>query len=178
MTTTPAIEIPRLPNERNERYEARVLYLTMGADRSLDAVRRKVGKSKELIERWSTQNGWVALARAYDDALAQRAVAAHQAEYLAALEKHRKSVLKDADDLTTMLNAYQAQTVRAITGRRVVEAGTGDVYYIPEIEITGAAIPAIVRGRIAVADLRAHALDIPRLQAALAPTEDADGEHH
>jgi hypothetical protein len=59
VTTNPTITLPRLDREHPARYEARTLYVTMGPDRSLEAVRQKLGKSKALMERWSTQDNWV-----------------------------------------------------------------------------------------------------------------------
>ena len=57
----------RQSNESAKAYEAARTYFEMGASRSLEVVRRKLGKSKEICERWSSKYDWVARARAYDD---------------------------------------------------------------------------------------------------------------
>lgn len=167
MTTTPAtIEIPRLPGERAERHEARVLYLTMGADRSLRDIAQKLNKSLTIVGRWSAEDGWAEQARTYDSMSAQVAVARHRAEYDAALEAHRKKVLEKTASLSRILDGLEAQVVRAITGQ-VVEGKDGKTYYIPKMQIDAAVLGHLIKGRLTVADMEAHALDIPSLRAAL-----------
>jgi hypothetical protein len=46
------------PKETDKAFAAFSLYLSMGAERSLDAVGRKLGKSKVLMERWSSRWQW------------------------------------------------------------------------------------------------------------------------
>jgi sulfite reductase beta subunit-like hemoprotein len=163
---TATIEIPRLPGERAERHEARVLYLTMGADRSQEAVSEKLGKSRQLIGRWSAEDGWAEQARNYDSVSAQVAVARHRAEYDKALEEHRRKVLEKTASLTKILDGLEAQVARALTGQ-VIEGADGKTYYIPKMPIEVSAVAALMRGRLTVADMEAHALDIPGLRAAL-----------
>jgi hypothetical protein len=163
---TATIEIPRLPGERAERHEARVLYLTMGADRSQEAVSEKLGKSRQLIGRWSAEDGWAEQARNYDSVSAQVAVARHRAEYDMALEAHRAKVLEKTERLTKILDALEGQIARAITGA-VIEGADGKTYYIPKMDIEISAINTLRQGRLTVADMEAHALDIPGLRAAL-----------
>lgn len=160
------ITIPRFPGERAERHEARVLYLTMGAGRSLDAVGKKLGKSGALIERWSAADGWAEQARSYDSTMTTLAVQKHRAEYDAALEAHRKKVLEKTASLSRILDGLEAQVVRAITGQ-VVEGKDGKTYYIPKMPIDAAVLGHLIKGRLTVADMEAHALDIPSLRAAL-----------
>lgn len=147
MTDTTTIEIPRLPQERAERHEARVLYLTMGADRSLDAVRKKLGKSKELIERWSSADGWVEQARQYDQALA--AIAARRAAqaYLDDLEEHRKRYQQSG-------RALHGVAVAMLTKLREASAS---------VDYTPAALATIARALTVAADLEAHALRVADL---------------
>lgn len=56
----------RLPDEGEERWEAFLIYRDLGLDRSLAKVARTVGKSVQLVERWSTGDGWVARCEAFD----------------------------------------------------------------------------------------------------------------
>lgn len=46
------------PKETDKAFAAFALYLSMGPERSLDAVRKKLGKSARLIERWSSVWQW------------------------------------------------------------------------------------------------------------------------
>ncbi len=59
----------RQPDESDQRWEAFLLYRDLpaaGEDRSLDAVARQLTKSGSLIRRWSTEDGWLRRAAAYD----------------------------------------------------------------------------------------------------------------
>lgn len=173
MTTrdTATIEIPRLDGETPRAYAARVEYLTMGAGRSLhkleDVLRQKRGKSAvRTLEEWSARYGWQRSAELYDQALASVAVARHRAEYDKALEEHRRKVLEKTASLTKILDGLEAQVARALTGQ-VIEGKDGKTYYIPKMPIEVSAVAALMRGRLTVADMEAHALDIPGLRAAL-----------
>jgi len=53
------------PKESGKAFEAFTAYLEMGGQRSLDAVGRKLGKSKTLMERWCAKYGWVERVNAY-----------------------------------------------------------------------------------------------------------------
>ncbi|MBA4148493.1 MAG: hypothetical protein H0X66_10305 [Verrucomicrobia bacterium] len=46
------------PKESAKAFEAFSVYLNLGAERSLSAVGRKLGKSVGLMERWSSRYGW------------------------------------------------------------------------------------------------------------------------
>jgi len=176
MTSTPAtITIPRLDEETPRAYAARVEYLTMGAQRSIDKLAQNHGKITATFtrqaENWSVKYGWVQSARLYDQALAGVAVHRHRAEYDAALEAHRTKILDKTTSLTRLLDGLEAQVARAITGQ-VVEGKDGKTYYIPKMAIDVSALAALVRGRLTVADMEAHALDIPGLRAALMESAD------
>jgi len=166
MSTPATITIPRQPNERAERHEARVLYLTMGADRSQEAVSQKLSKSRQLISRWSAADNWAEQARSYDSSLSHVAVHRHRTEYDAALEAHRTKILDKTTSLTRILDILENQVARAIVGQ-VIEGKDGKTYLVPKMTIDVSALAALVRGRLTVADMEAHALDIPGLRAAL-----------
>ena len=57
-------------NESAQAFEAAHLYFQMGAERSIDAVRKKLGKSQDICERWSARHNWRKRAHAYDQHLA------------------------------------------------------------------------------------------------------------
>jgi len=82
----------KLPNEGIKPWEAFLVYRDLGVGRSLVAVGRQLGKSKVLMERWSSKYKWQKRVAAYDavqDAIRLRAqdevvarVAAEAAETL------------------------------------------------------------------------------------------------
>lgn len=59
----------RQKGESAQAYEAFVTYRDMGPDRSLRAVGQKLGKSRQLIERWSSAWNWPERVRAYENYL-------------------------------------------------------------------------------------------------------------
>lgn len=177
LTSLPTIEIPRLDNETPRAYAARVEYLTMGAGRSLDKLRQNHGKTTATYTRqaedWSRKYGWRESAAAYDTTLATLAAQRHAAEYDAALAEHRAKVLAKTTSLSKLLDGLEGQILRALTGQ-TVEGRDGKMYHIPRMDIEVGAITALMRGRLTVADMEAHALDIPRLRAALEAMEGGD----
>jgi len=71
----------RLPRESSAAYEAFCAYRDKGASRSTAKVARQLGKSKSLIDRWSSRWSWGSRAAAYDGYLdsERRAAAAQEA---------------------------------------------------------------------------------------------------
>jgi hypothetical protein len=149
--TPPTIEIPMLAGERAERYEARVAYLTMGADRSLRDLARRLHKSLTLVGRWSVEDDWQAHARTYDQQLGALAARAHEEAYRRDLEAHRADAMKAAGELVALGRMLAAEVTRR---RDTLDYRPSDL---------AVAVKAILTGM----DIRAHALDLPRLLAAL-----------
>jgi hypothetical protein len=145
------IEIPRLPGERAERHEARVRYLTMGADRNLRGLAQKLNKSLTLVGRWSAEDGWDEQARNYDSTLATLAAQAHTAEYQRAIEQQRAEASKIGGELIATGRTLIGEVVRR---RDAMEYKPSDL---------AVAVKAILAGF----DLRAHALDLDKLLPAL-----------
>lgn len=56
----------RQSKESNQAYEAARLYFEKRIDRSLSSVGKRLGKSQDLMERWSSRWSWVDRAAAYD----------------------------------------------------------------------------------------------------------------
>lgn len=82
--------IERLPDESAKAYQARIEYVTMGPERSTAKVGQRLGKTKDLMDRWSSRHDWQATARAWDNQQAA-ALQAHAAEqYRADLADYRK----------------------------------------------------------------------------------------
>lgn len=90
MTERPLYDV--VPEWSPERKEAFALYRDFGAERSLRAVAQQLGKSAELIERWSRQDGWRVRVAAWDaecDRVKQEA-AREELERLA--RKHARAI--------------------------------------------------------------------------------------
>lgn len=68
------------PGESAPAFEARRAYVTLGAERSLQAVGAKLGKSGSLISRWSARWSWVDHAAAYDQHTAELELTAQAKE--------------------------------------------------------------------------------------------------
>lgn len=152
MTTSTTIELPRLENERAERYEARVSYILMGADRSLEAVRQKTGKkpaSLRNLERWSSEDRWVELAAQHDQTVYTLAANDASDAYRADLVDYRKRY----GDMGKSLFTAAGQMVNQINAR----LRRGDMELGP-----GALTLAVNAAKVA-ADLEALALRVEGL---------------
>ena len=68
----------RQEGESAKAFEAFTIYAGLGADRSLRAVAQQLGKSKTLMDRWSSTYGWVARAAEYDADLQRKAHDLHR----------------------------------------------------------------------------------------------------
>jgi hypothetical protein len=53
------------PNESDKAFAAFSLYLSLGPERSMAEVGKKLGKSETLIERWCSRHGWPARVQAH-----------------------------------------------------------------------------------------------------------------
>ena len=73
VTTKPEKALPfeQQPREGNKPYEAFRVYLELGPERSLEAVRVKCGKCARLIQRWSGKFDWPGRVKAYHAHLAE-----------------------------------------------------------------------------------------------------------
>ena len=74
----------RQKGESAQAFEAFSIYRDLGSERSQQAVAKQLGKSRQLLARWSAQWEWVERARAYDIDLDRQA---------------RVQSLKDAKDM-------------------------------------------------------------------------------
>jgi len=81
-------EWERRDDEGPEAYQAFALYRDMGVPRSLASVGRKLGKSKILMERWSTRYAWVDRCRLYDSFLDQEQRRINEERRRAMIQRH------------------------------------------------------------------------------------------
>lgn len=77
-------------DETSKSFEAFVIYRNMGPGRAIEKVVKKLGKSKALLERWSSQNDWVKRAQAYDGYLELKARQGKEEQYLKDIEGYRE----------------------------------------------------------------------------------------
>jgi hypothetical protein len=139
-TNTTTITLPRLPDESAPRYQARTEYILMGADRSLEAVSKKLGKSRELMERWSTADKWVSLAADYDQTVYTLAAQAQSDAYRADLADYRKRYGEMGKAL------YQASGLllkRVIAQAQSMDVGVGTLTLITNAAKTAADLEAL-----------------------------------
>lgn len=80
--------------ESAEAYEAAKLYFELAANRSQEAVSQKLGKSRQLLSRWSAKWNWAERARAYD---AYVAAEEEQALHAARIEKAKRWIQRDEE---------------------------------------------------------------------------------
>ena len=78
----------RQKGESAQAFAAFLVYLQMGVDRSLSAVGQRLGKSRALMERWSSANSWVERCRAWDNHLQREAKKAAIAEVREMSRRH------------------------------------------------------------------------------------------
>lgn len=165
------MEVPRLDEESARAHAAKIAYVTMGPDRSLEKVRQKIGKNtsytRQLAE-WSSQYDWAATARAWDDQQAAAALAAAGDAYRRDLEDHRKRY-GDAGKALYQVAAQVLKQLSQIAGQQptVIEGKDGKFYKVSGLELTPATLTTAARAMTIAADLEAHALRLgdilPRL---------------
>lgn len=163
MAQPSTIELPRLDGERAERYEARVIYVTMGAARSLEAVRQKIGKrSARRLEMWSAEDHWTDHARQYDDQVAYLTVQEAAAQYQEDLKSFRVKYGKAGDDLHKVASAMLSLFARYLQGK-TIEDKNGVKHVIPAVEMNANTLGQIKAALQAAADLEALALRVEHL---------------
>jgi transposase len=65
MKTNQLTACPRYRGESAQAYEALTTYIVLGPQRSIANAAKRLGKSKSLLERWSSRYEWVKRADAY-----------------------------------------------------------------------------------------------------------------
>ena len=90
------LEFEQQAKESDKAFAAFALYLSMGSERSLEAVRKKCGKSARLIERWSSRWRWTERVTAHASHLAtvereatEALARGKSAQWLKRQEEHR-----------------------------------------------------------------------------------------
>jgi hypothetical protein len=160
-SAAPTIELPRLENERPERYEARVNYILMGGDRSLEGVRQKIGKgSVRRIEQWSAEDHWVEQAARYDQMVYTVAAQGQATKYRADLEAHREKAMTSAKNLLALANGLTRLYADALQQPQKIKGADGKTYTLHKIAVDTNTLTTISKATVASLDLEAHALGI------------------
>jgi len=124
------------PRESGKAFAAFSLYLSLGPQRSLEAVATQLGKSKTLMERWCKRHAWVARVQA-------------QSEYLSGLEREatgglvrakanewleRQQQLREAEwDMHEQCIAAARRGLAAYMEREKVYANLADIARMVEV---------------------------------------------
>lgn len=140
MTNLSVIELPRLEGERAERYQARVAYITAGADRSLRDLARKLGKSLTLVGRWSAEDDWPRLAADYDQTVYTLAANDAAEQYRADLADYRKRYAEMGKGLYAAAGAIVSRLAREA---RTMELGPGALALAANAAKTAADLEAL-----------------------------------
>ena len=131
-----ALPWERQKGETPQAFEAFSIYRDMGSSRSTAKVGRKLGKSKNLMDRWSSRWEWVERARAYDNDLERQERAEAAKDLKEARKRQRKTgyfMQKKATEALDRLNVEDLDAnaiIRLIVegaklerGNRLEEAG-------------------------------------------------------
>ena len=87
----------RMPGESAKAHEGALAYFKMGANRSLAAVARQLGKHVSQMERWSRAWAWVARATAFDENLAREDQIVFEKEKIAHDAKWRRRAEEESE---------------------------------------------------------------------------------
>lgn len=149
----PATIIPRLPDESARAHAAKVRYVTMGPQRSIDKVGQQLGYKSATppghLTRWSAQHDWQATARAWDDQQAALVAQHASQQYLADLEEHRRRYQQTGRSLHTVAGK--------LLKRLDALAASSD------LELRPTDLGTITKAMQIAADLEAHALRLADL---------------
>lgn len=78
----------RMKGESHQAFEAFTCYLTQGPDRSTARVAQQLGKSKTLMDRWSSKWSWVMRVTSYEEHFALRMLDETEDERAALMREH------------------------------------------------------------------------------------------
>jgi hypothetical protein len=130
------LEFEKQPKESDKAFAAFSLYLGMGAERSAQAVARKLAKSGQLVRRWSARYRWAERVAAHGAHLAaierqaqEAGLRAKAAEWLA-----RQTELKEREwEMHEKCIAAARRALTAFMEREKVYANLADIARILEV---------------------------------------------
>lgn len=167
--------IERLPEESNRAFAARIEYVTMGPDRSLDKTRQRLGKSAgytRQLQEWSTRYGWASTAAGWDNQQAAVALRIASEKYRADLEKHR-SEASEAGHALYVVAGQLIRSINEILGRpKKIKGEDGKIYTVHNIDLNANTFSIAARAMQTALDLKAHALNVDKLLPSLASEDE------
>lgn len=101
----------RQKGETKKAYEAFTIYRDLGIDRSIRKVAQKLGKSQQLMSRWSSQYNWVERAQAYDDEMDRLAILENEKERKEMLKEHNSIARKFLEKVKQGADAVKPETM-------------------------------------------------------------------
>lgn len=159
------IEIPRLDDESQRAYNARVAYITAGNGRSLEKLFRNSTKSAQIprhVKGWSSRFEWVEHAKRYDETLASLAARRKAQQYIEDVEKYQDEYNKTGKAML-------------VTGLKLLKGLEETLDKMKKDDwkeyITPQMINAMIRMFALSADLRANALQLDALIERLSPAD-------
>ena len=161
--------IPRLPKETDLAYHAKVLFLQMGAERTLIRVvkalqaenaadstcrKKSIHTYDGNVDRWCSRFEWRNLAIKYDQELAEEAARQNQVQYLKDLEDHRNRYRKIGDEVFKVSRAYLGKMIQRL--QTMTDDDVDPAKFMEDLV-------KVTRTITASADLEAHTLQLDKL---------------
>ena len=171
---TTTIELPRHADESARAFRARQEYVLMGADRSLDKVRQRLGKSAgytRQLQEWSSHYDWVESAKRYDTEISYLTVNEAADRYRADLEAHRKKASDSAKNLLALANGLTRIYADALQQPREIRGADGKLYTLHKLTVDTNTLTTISKAMTASLDLEAHALGVDTVLSRLDDSE-------
>lgn len=131
-TVTYAEPWERQPRESAQAFQAFVLYRDMGVERGIRKVVAVLGKSRALLERWSSRWGWVERCRQWDSEIDRLS----RIKKLKEIEKMRQ----------THITAAQAMMAKALVKLQSMQPGELSPHDVRKMLMDAAALERIARG--------------------------------
>lgn len=103
----------RLEGESAKAFEGFVAYRDMGITRSIREVAEKLGKSRALLERWSSKYNWVERAKVFDGDMDRKAILENEKQRREMVKRHANLSSMFQSKLVTRLNKFDPNELSA-----------------------------------------------------------------
>lgn len=114
----------RQKGESEKAFEAFKLYRDMGEERTISAVVKMLGKSRNLIDRWGKRWNWKERVRAYDNELEKQAKEKAVKDYKNMTERHIKIAIQLQDKALKALKNLKTEEMAAKDIREFIKMAT------------------------------------------------------
>lgn len=114
----------RQPGESDKAFEAFCTYRDMGSERTLQKVGEKLGKSKTLMDRWSSENKWVDRVSAWEDEQ-DRILRQEQIKDIKKMrQRHADLAMKMLEKALEGIQYLEPEELNAVSISRLVEVAS------------------------------------------------------